>query len=208
MSFDKIHPSRNIWAMLAVSIAGSILIVQKPDGWFTDVWETWFPKVKGKYYALMEYLGDKYKLGPAYLLCSTHPKLPFMASTVNLGPQTVTLPHYDAKNLATGLCGIMPFGSFDSSKGGHLGLHEPRVVLELAPGLVVPMPSAVIQHSNLPVVEGTRYSITTYTAGQLFAWMESGGPLKSLSPDAKDAYFKEGPERWETGWSQYPGVVA
>ena len=156
----------------------------------------------------MEYLGDQYKLAPAYRLGKDYPKLPFMASTVNLGPKTVTSPHFDGKNLATGLCGIMPFGPFDSSQGGHLCLHEPRLALEMAPGQVVLIPSAVICHSNLAILEGEkRYSITTYTTGHLFAWMENQGPLESLSADAKQVYLSKGQERWERGWRRFPGVV-
>ena len=109
------------------------LSVSKSNRWGKDVWETWFPEVKDRYRVLMDYLGAHHKLVPAYQLGHGYPKLPFMASTLNLGPQTVTLPHYDGKNLATGLCGVMPFGPFNSSKGGHLCLHEARVVLEMAP---------------------------------------------------------------------------
>lgn len=175
---------------------------------FKDVWETWFPEVKEQYRVLMEYLQDKYNLAPAYQLGPTYPALPFMASTLNLGPQTVTLPHYDGKNLATGLCGVMPFGPFDSARGGHLCLHEAGVVLEMAPGQVALIPSAVIQHSNFPVLEGEkRYSITTYTAGHLFAWRENNGSICNLSPNAKKAYESKGPRRWEKGWGLFPRVL-
>lgn len=156
----------------------------------------------------MEYLGDEYRLAPAYRLGRLNPKLPFMASTVNLGPKTVTSSHYDGKNLATGLCGVMPFGPFDSSRGGHLCLHEAEVILELAPGQVVLIPSAVIKHSNFGVLgEGKRYSITTYTSGHLFAWKDNKGPIHSLSPDAKQAYLGKRQERWEEGWGRFPQVV-
>ena len=153
----------------------------------------------------MEYLGDRYKLAPAYQLGQGYPKLPFMASTLNLGPKTVTLPHHDGKNLATGLCGIVPFGPFKSSKGGHLCLHEARVVLEMAPGQVALIPSAVIQHSNLKVLEGDkRYSITLYTSGHLFAWMDNHGALEGLSPGAREVYLRKGHERWKRGWGRFP----
>ena len=194
--------------MLAVGSPQLSLNNSKSNGWDLDVWETWFPKVKQHYHVLMEYLGDEYKLAPAYQLGQGYPKLPFMASTLNLGPKTVTLPHYDGKNLATGLCGVMPFGSFDSSRGRHLCLHEARVVLEMAPGQVALIPSAVIKHSNLAVLEGDkRYSITTYTAGNLFAWMENQGPLEGLSPDAREVYLSKGEERWRKGWGRFPQVV-
>ena len=153
----------------------------------------------------MDYLGARHQLAPAYRLGKGYPKLPFMASTINLGPKTVTLPHYDGKNLATGLCGVMPFGPFNSTKGGHLCLHEARVALEMAPGQVVLIPSAVIRHSNLAVLEGDRrYSITTYTSGHLFAWMENGGALESLSAEDRGAYLSKGQERWEGGWRRFP----
>lgn len=175
------------------------------NGWVPDVWETWFPKVKRHYSVLMDYLSTEHQLAPAYQMGKGCPALPFMASTVNLGPKTVTAPHYDGQNLATGLCGIMPFGPFDSSRSGQLCLHEPRVILEMAPGQVALIPSAVIQHSNLPLLGGDkRYSITTYTSGHLFAWMENQGPVRDLSPAAKELYVSKGQERWLKGWGRFP----
>lgn len=169
-----------------------------------DVWETRFPEVKRQYQMAVRYFSENHGLGPAYPLGPGYPELPFMASTVNLGPKTVTLPHRDGKNLATGLCAVMPFGPFESSRGGHLCLHEAGVVLELAPGQVVLFPSALIMHSNLQVLEGDkRYSITAYTAGQLFAWKANQGPVEGLSPSGKRAHYDSGEMRWRQGWKQF-----
>ena len=176
---------------------------------FSDVWQTWFPQVKARYAELAKYLHSTHTLAPVYDLGPTYPQLPFMASTLNLGPQTVTLPHYDGKNLATGLCAIVPFGTFNYSRGGHLCLHEARVVLEMAPGQLVLIPSAVIQHSNCRVQGGEkRYSITAYTAGQLFAWKELGGAMCRLSGEAQKYCVTTGPQRWQEGWDLFPRVAA
>lgn len=183
-------------------------MVSRSNLWVKDVWETWFPKVKQHYHVLKQYLDDRYGLAAAYESGKGYPVLPFMASTVNLGPETVTLPHYDGRNLATGLCGIMPFGPFDCSNGGFLCLHEAEVILEMAPGQVALIPSAVIEHSNLPLLQGDkRYSITTYTSGHLFAWMENQGQVAGLSPDAKSLHLSKGQERWQKGWGLFPRVV-
>jgi hypothetical protein len=53
----------------------------------------------------------------------------FAACTFNFGPNTVTLPHVDAANLAWGWCAITALGMFDPDLGGHLILW--RILLAL-----------------------------------------------------------------------------
>ncbi|KAJ8473445.1 hypothetical protein ONZ45_g16297 [Pleurotus djamor] len=99
----------------------------------------------------------------------------FGSITVNFGPQTVSIPHIDYANLATGMCAITALGDFDPDAGGHLVLWELGIVLRYPAGSTVLIPSALIHHSNLPIHPGERrYSITQYSAGGLFRWVENG----------------------------------
>ncbi|KAJ8496339.1 hypothetical protein ONZ45_g12491 [Pleurotus djamor] len=99
----------------------------------------------------------------------------FSSITVNFGPQTVSVPHLDFANLSTGMCAITALGQFDPDVGGHLVLWELRIILRFPPGSTVLIPSALIHHSNLPIQSTeTRYSVTQYSAGGLFRWVENG----------------------------------
>lgn len=128
-----------------------------------------------------------------------------MASTVNIGPQTITSRHKDFKNLSFGLCAIIALGDFDWEKGGALCLEEPGVRLQFAPGDIIFIPSASITHYNTPIAPGeTRSSLTFYTAGQLFRWVHNGfRSVSSLGMARRKLAEKRGQRFWEKGWDMY-----
>lgn len=104
--------------------------------------------------------------------------LPFAAISVNFGPHTISIPHRDLANLAWGWCVIIVLGSFDGARGGHLLLHEAKLILEVWPGAIIFLPSASITHSNVPLADPDnefRFSIILYSAGGLFRWLFLGG---------------------------------
>jgi len=105
---------------------------------------------------------------------------PFWAAmTANAGPETVSYKHRDYANLANGWCAITCFGDFDYTLGGHLILWDMKIAIEFPPGSTILIPSAILEHSNAalhPKANGNniRYSLTFYTAGGLFRWVENG----------------------------------
>lgn len=133
---------------------------------------------------------------------------PFASMTVNFGPQTVCWPHRDTKNLAYGLCAIVAGGSFDHRRGGHLILHEFRLVLELRAGDTLFLPSAVVTHQNVAIGEGeTRTSVVYYSAGGLFRWAAADGRTHGewmqQDPEGYAEHEKLGEERWREGWNLF-----
>jgi hypothetical protein len=130
---------------------------------------------------------------------------PFMAATINLGPQTITKSHRDAQNLSFGTCCIVVGGCFDYQKGGHLYLEDMHMELEVAAGDVVFIPSACVTHGNRPIqANETRYSFTLYTAGSIFSWVENGNKsTKDLEEAKQKRRQQEGPQRWKNGWELY-----
>ena len=97
----------------------------------------------------------------------------FPATTYNLGPQTTCTRHFNFANLAYSWCGIAALGRFDPMKGGHLVLWELGLVVEFPPGSIVLIPSAVVSHSNTPIMpHEARYSVMQYTAGGIFRWVD------------------------------------
>lgn len=142
------------------------------------------------------------------LLSSVFPDSPFCALTINMGPQTVCLPHRDYWNLVYGTCPVGVLGSFNHRTGGQMILHEPKLVIELRRGDVMFIPSAAVTHENAPVAVGeTRYSFTQYTAGGLFRYAWCGRrTVKDTKARDKVLYGKyvdEGEARWQEGWAKY-----
>ncbi|KAF7441210.1 hypothetical protein PC9H_001559 [Pleurotus ostreatus] len=119
----------------------------------------------------------------------------YAAFTVNFGPRTVSIPHTDCANLAYGLCAVTALGNFDPDKGGHLILWDLQVVIRFPPGATLLIPSALVQHSNLPIQNGERrYSVTQYSAGGLFRWVRNG-----LCSDAHRLPNVDIGAEWENG---------
>lgn len=97
------------------------------------------------------------------------------STTVNFGSRTCCKQHKDFNDLPFGMCSIYGAGRYDSKEGGHLVLWEAGLVIEFPPGSTILIPSAILTHSNVPVPKGsTRYSVTQYTAGGLFRWVDHG----------------------------------
>lgn len=133
---------------------------------------------------------------------------PFAAATANFGPRTFCLSHRDLKNLAFGLCVIIALGKFDFQKGGHLILHELKLIVEMRPGDIAFIPSAVVSHENVPVAEDeTRQSLVFYSAGGLFRWIDAGRQSykawKESNTEAYERHQREGEARWKSGWSLF-----
>lgn len=101
---------------------------------------------------------------------------PFSTTTVNLGPQTVCIPHTDENDFAFGWGSLRAFGLFDFTKGGHVVFWDLGLAFEFPPGAEMFFPSARFIHGNTTLQEGeTRYSTTSYSSGGLFEWVHRGG---------------------------------
>lgn len=128
----------------------------------------------------------------------------FGSITFNLGPQTVTQRHTDFQNLPAGWCAITAAGNFDPTESAHIILWELKLVIEFPPGSTILIPSAVIHHSNTTLrPHETRYSITQYSAGGLFRWVECGF-MSQKDFDAKGLKHRiSGDERWKRGLEMF-----
>lgn len=176
----------------------------------SDSFETWAPDLFETY----EKSRDKILEDADILLdlVSGSKTSPFAAMTVNFGPQTVCRSHRDLKNLAYGLCAIMVLGDFDYKRGGHLILHEFKLVVEMRPGDIIFIPSAVVTHENVPIAPGeTRQSLVFYSAGGLFRWTAAGCRTHKTWANAKDSaaykqHQKDGEARWKAGWNLFSKV--
>lgn len=133
----------------------------------------------------------------------------FAAATFNFGPQTTTLPHVDAANLAWGWCAITALGRFNPDLGGHLVLWDLGLVIRFPPGSTILIPSALLRHSNTRIQDGeTRYSFTQYSSGHLFRFIYNGFRSDlAFDREASDAEkrkrFLDQETRWEAGLGMF-----
>ena len=147
-----------------------------------------------------------------HALCTLFPDSPFCSFTMNMGPQTVCLGHRDLWNLAYGTCPIGALGPFNHRTGGHIILHEPKLIIEFCRGDIMFIPSAAVTHENVPIGDGeTRYLFTMYTAGGLFryAWcgMRTVKEIRVNDEELYERYIVEGPGRWTHGWNKYSSIA-
>lgn len=101
--------------------------------------------------------------------------------------------HRDQRNLAMGFCAITPIGRFDHTKGGHIVLHEAKLIIECPPGCTVYIPSATCTHYNTDLFDPeneTRASIIHYSSAGLFRFVEyEGMTMKEM--------HRTDPEKWQ-----------
>ncbi|KAG6904030.1 hypothetical protein DXG01_013102, partial [Tephrocybe rancida] len=133
----------------------------------------------------------------------------FAAFVCNLGPQTICIEHQDPANLAYGWCCVTPLGNFDPTRGGHVILWNIGVAVECPALRHFFLPSASIVHSNVAIHPNeTRLSVTHYTAGALFKFVERGMMLeKDFKRTASKKDLKASAEkdrgRWKFGLSLF-----
>ncbi|CCA75291.1 hypothetical protein PIIN_09275, partial [Serendipita indica DSM 11827] len=127
-----------------------------PCLFLADAVKTWFPNLSSK-------LAEHHQQALEELWSHKHPT----NITFNVGDCKILPPHCDAANISYGICAVMPVGLFEPSQGGHLVLHKLKIVLEVQPGNVVFLPSALIMHSNIPLPNGAkRQSVVWWSCGK------------------------------------------
>ncbi|KAJ3965625.1 hypothetical protein EV361DRAFT_810383 [Lentinula raphanica] len=131
--------------------------------------QSYFPKLHTLYSNVLELLHeDNPEFEQNFAGCS------WAAAHVNF-LLAVTFRHRDFLNLLFGLCAILPVGSYNYQRGGHLILWDLNLFLEFPPGTVILIPSALLEHSNVSILAGEhRSSITFYSAAGLFRWCHNG----------------------------------
>ncbi|KAI0795175.1 hypothetical protein BC629DRAFT_1286708, partial [Irpex lacteus] len=154
--------------------------VTRVMGYQEALFRWYFPKVCHEYYENMKALLAHY---PEFKPLKENSA--FAATTFNFGPRVVTYEHTDSGNKANGICPIFCTGDFDADVGGHLILRQLKLLVRFPPGSVALIPSATLMHGNVSVQPGERrQSMTQYTAGGLFRWVQYGfRSWKALSED-------------------------
>ncbi|KAF8157568.1 hypothetical protein K438DRAFT_1861462 [Mycena galopus ATCC 62051] len=105
----------------------------------------------------------------------------FAACTFNFGPRAITY------------------------RGGHLILWDLKLIVRFPPGATILIPSAIIQHSNIPVqAHEKRFSFVQYSAGGLFRWIRNGFMTdedfeRNATKEEKDRRTAEAATRWQEG---------
>lgn len=83
-----------------------------------------------------------------------------------------------------------------------------KLIVEMGPGDIIFIPSALVTHENIPIGEGEwRRSVVYYSAGGLFRWAAAGYKThvqwRAENPAAYKQHLEEGEKRWEEGWNKF-----
>jgi hypothetical protein len=160
------------------------------------LFQAYFPQIYDSYQKTLDKLIQQHPW-----LCRNFPGTPFVAISVNFGPQTACYPHRDWGNVSWGECAVTSLGDYDADKGRHLTLWDFGIVVHFLPGSTVFLPSALVRHSNTPVApHERRYSFAQYTSGGLFRWVACGFKLapKGLAK-SEEVQWK----RWADGVAMF-----
>lgn len=130
----------------------------------------------------------------------------FASFCLNTGGRVACLRHRDGHNLGPGLCGILPWGDFDSSRSAWLILDEARLVVQVGAGDVFFFPSAIFHHWNTPVhPDDARNSLAFWSGASLFLWAECGGrAFNTLEEEERKEIYRTSGESWVKAWDRFP----
>ncbi|GAA6058082.1 hypothetical protein NBRC10513_006568 [Rhodotorula toruloides] len=67
--------------------------------------------------------------------------------------QVHCLEHVDYGNVTGGVCAVLAYGDFDSTKSPYLIFHDLKLVIEFPAGTLALYPSFLLAHSNVSLVE-------------------------------------------------------
>ncbi|TRM61202.1 hypothetical protein BD626DRAFT_549207 [Schizophyllum amplum] len=178
---------------------------------FTAAFGEWVPQVHRHYGDVQ---GRLFAWRPRLRRALNFKKSVWLCLTVNFGPRTVAYPHRDFGNLSFGFCAITALGRFDPNTGGHIVLRELKLVVRFPPGSTIELPSALITHYNTGIGRGQkRFSVTQYTAGAVFRFVEHGCQLndayyRSLSKEERTQAAVEDAGRWKKGLNMFTRLPA
>ena len=165
----------------------------------------WAPRVWKFYVDTMGYLKMVY---PHLRTADT--TFAYPAMSYNFGPATATYEHLDHQNYAGGFCVVTALGDFDSTLGGHIFLRELGIVAEFPAGSSVLLPSAVINHGNVPInMEKGEYraSTTQYCAGGIIRWDDQGCQTQENMSDGEyECWVNMLEPRWEAALKRFSKV--
>ncbi|KAI0646734.1 hypothetical protein C8Q79DRAFT_925453 [Trametes meyenii] len=192
------EPTSSLRLLKEKSIAASLLAnhsIQRVAGFGSATFRLFAPKLHAYYSKTLDALEARHPH-----LKRNFKNLVFARIMFNLGPRTVTYIHIDQNNLPAGLCAITALGDFDPMLGGHLILWDLGLVIEFPLGAMILIPSALLHHSNVTICSGeTRYSLTQYSAGRLFRWVECGFKTKKEFEAGGGTFKLSGSKHWAEG---------
>ncbi|KII88462.1 hypothetical protein PLICRDRAFT_111033 [Plicaturopsis crispa FD-325 SS-3] len=179
--------------------------IRRIAGFGSSVFAHYFPKLYANYAQTLEALFEH------------HPRLHrifrnsiFPACTFNLGPDTVCLRHTDHGNKANGICHIHALGNYNPKTGGHIILYTIKRIIEFPPASSILIPSATVEHGNIPVQpHEKRFSFTQYAAGGLFRWVRYGFRTADALEESHDDELKAAVRReLDTNWQRALGLYS
>lgn len=116
-----------------------------------------------------------------------------------------TLTHLDFFNLVFSMCAVASAGPFDHTRGGHIIAWSLGLVIEFPSGSTVYLPSACVDHGNIPVAaHERRHSMAFFVPAGLARWYHNGFRsdkefCELASPEQLTTWIAYKAKLWEVG---------
>lgn len=118
------------------------------SGWVSGCVRTYFPSVYDRFAQ-----ADPGREDPAHPLRCRYGIFPLFCLNYASNSPVHCLEHVDYKNVAGGVCAVLAYGDFDSTKSHYLVFHDLKLAVEFPAGTLALYPSSLLAHSNVSPVE-------------------------------------------------------
>ncbi|KAK4331289.1 LigA [Rhodotorula toruloides] len=109
---------------------------------------TYFPSVYDRFAS-----ADPGREDPAHPFRCRYGIFPLFCLNYATNSPVHCVEHVDYKNVAGGVCAVLAYGDFDSTKSHYLVFHDLKLAIEFPAGTLALYPSSLLAHSNVSLVE-------------------------------------------------------
>lgn len=181
------------------------LAVNRLATFASSAFQRWAPNLFGYYKGHMDALHSN---DPS--LGRNFPNSVFPCAAFNVSRRSWSFRHRDSANLPYGWCAISALAKkgFRPHLGAQIVLWNLQLIVEFPHAATILIPSATIEHSNLPPADGDeRLSFTQFAAGALFRYVDNGFVNDKQLFNRNRAEFRRldalKSTRWEMGLGLY-----
>lgn len=168
------------------------------------VMKTWHPEINDRMGEVIEACCNRSPNNPSHLIQPPSHRVNFTGIHLNVpskeNKSATCFDHGDCQDFIFSHTAIINGGNFDYRRGGHLVLHDIKVILEFPPGVIIAFPGSMIRHSNVPVAaHEDRVSLSCYNAGGVVRFFDNGMELlkgKKIVCDARWTKLKREGDKW------------
>ncbi|BGP10976.1 hypothetical protein JCM10049v2_006870, partial [Rhodotorula toruloides] len=116
----------------------------KLSGWLSGCVKTYFPSVYNRFAK-----ADPSQDNPVHPFRCRFGIFPLFCLNYATKSPVHCLEHVDYKNVSGGVCAVLAYGDFDSTKSHYLVFHDLKLAIEFPTGTLTLYPLSLLAHSNV-----------------------------------------------------------